>query len=93
MIEMTYYNDHKEKIRSHEISIRENDFYNIDMDVWTHNPLDVVGYGSNKEEAIKDFVNKFKYVMDELKAFENMLICTDTIIDNIIEVDCLGKAL
>lgn len=93
MIEMTYHNDHKEKSRSHEITIREGDFYSIDIDVWSHNPFDITGYGSNKEEAIEDFINKFKYVMQELRAFETMLIDTDVITDNIVEVDCLGKPI
>ena len=92
MIEMTYHNDGKEKFQSHEISIRENDFFsNAEMDVWSHDPFDIVGYGATKEEAIEDFKNKFKYIMKELKAFEEMLLNTDVITNNIIEVDCVGK--
>lgn len=93
MIEMTYHNDHKEKYHSHEISIREHDFYNVEADVWSHDPFDVYGYGATKEEAIEDFKNKFKYIMRELKAFEMMLLDTDVITDNIIEVDCMGKSI
>ena len=58
MIEMTYHNDHKEKWQSHEISIREPDFYNAEENVWSHNPFDITGYGATKEEAIEDFKNK-----------------------------------
>ena len=91
MIELMHYNDGKEKSQSHEIAIREYDFYNAEADIWTHNPFDVFGYGATKEEAIEDFKNKFRYIMRELKAFETMLLDTDVIIDNIIEVDCEGR--
>ena len=95
MIEMTYHNDGKEKCQSHEISIRENGFYsNAEiLDVWSRNPFNVTGYGSTKEEAIKDFKDKFMYVMKELNAFETMLLDTDVITDGIIEVDCMGKPI
>ena len=93
MIEMIYHNDHKEKLQSHEIAIRENDFYNAKADVWSHNPFDIIGYGATKEEAVEDFKNKFRYVMRELKAFEMMLLDTDVITDNIVVVDCMGKEI
>lgn len=93
MIEMTYHNDHKEKFQSHEITIREDDFISSEYMVFSHNPFDITGYGSTKEEAIEDFKNKFRYIMKELKAFETMLLDTDVITDNIIEVDCMGKPI
>lgn len=93
MIQMTYHNDHKEKGQSHEISIREQNFHNFEKDVWSHDLFDIVGYGATKDEAIEDFKNKFRYVMTELKAFETMLLDTDVITDNIIEVDCMGKEI
>ena len=93
MIEMTYHNDHKEKWQSHEISIREHDFYNAEANLCSHDPFDIVGYGATKEEAIEDFKNKFRYIMREWKAFEMMLLDTDVITGSIIEVDCMGKPL
>lgn len=93
MIEMTYHDDGKEKPLSHEISIREQYFYNAEADVCSHNPFDITGYGETKEEAIEAFKNKFKYVMGELKAFEMMLFDTDVITDNIVVVDCFGKPI
>ena len=93
MIEMIYHNDHKEKSKSHEIHIRESSFYNVEKDIWSHNPFDIDGLGATKEEAIEDFKNKFKYVMEELRAFETMLFDTDVITDNIIEIDCFGRPL
>lgn len=93
MIEMTYHNDGKRTYHSHEIQIAELDFYNAKMDVWSRDPFCIIGYGETKEEAIEDFKNKFKYVMDELRALETMLLDTDIITDNIIEVDCMGKPI
>ena len=97
MIEMTYHNDGKEKWQSHEIEIRENGVFStgIDNDIWvySHDPFNITGYGATKEEAIEDFKKKFQYVMKELRAFETMLLDTDVITDNIIEVDCMGKQI
>lgn len=93
MIEMIYHKDHKEKWQSHEISIREHDFYNAEADLFSHDPFDITGYGATKEEAIEDFKNKFKYIMREWKAFEMMLLDTDHITDGIIEVDCFRNPI
>lgn len=93
MIEMIYHNDHKEKWQSHEISIREHDFYNAEADLFSHDPFDITGYGATKEDAIEDFKNKFKYIMREWKAFEMMLLDTDQITDCIIEVDCFRNPI
>lgn len=93
MIEMTYHNDGKEKFQSHEIEIRENDFIDLEYMLFSHNPFDITGYGATKEEAIEDFKNKFRYIMKELRAFETMLLDTNVITDNIIEVDCFGKPI
>jgi hypothetical protein len=93
MIEMIYHNDHKEKWQSHEISIREHDFYNAEANLFSHDPFDITGCGATKEEAIEDFKNKFKYIMREWKAFEMMLLDTDQITDCIIEVDCFRNPI
>ena len=93
VIEMTYHNDHKEKWQSHEVSIREHDFYNAEANLYSHDPFDIIGYGATKEEAIEDFKNKFRYIMREWKAFEMMLLDTDVITDGIIKVDCMGKEI
>lgn len=93
MIQMKYHNDGKEKWQSHEIGIREEGFSHDNPYVWSHNPFNVTGYGSTKEEAIDDFKTKFAYIMKELRAFETMLFDTDVITDNIIEVDCMGKPI
>ena len=79
MIELMHYDDGKEKSQSHEIAIREYDFYNAEVNIWTHNPFDVFGYGETKEEAIEDFKKKFVFVMAELKSFENKLLSINDI--------------
>ena len=93
MIKMTYHNDGKEKFQSHEIEIREDGFFSSEYMVFSYNPFDITGYGATKEEAIIDFKNKFVYIMKELKAFETMLLDTDVITGNIIDVDCMGKPI
>ena len=93
MIELIHYDDSKEKSQSHEVTIIEHDFYNAEANIWSHNPFDIFGYGATKEEAIEDFRKKFRYIMRELKAFETMLLDTDMITDNIMEVDRNGLYL
>ena len=93
MIKLGYYNDGKEKWKSHEIVMLEDNFYNADFEVHSHNPFDVCGYGSTKEKALKDFMRKLKYVMNELDAFETMLYDSNVITDNIVDVDCFGKEI
>lgn len=94
MIQLIFYNDHKEKYNSYEVKIKEpHTYYNTEIDVWSHNPFDIYGYGGTKEEAIEDFKSKLSFVIKELKAFETMLLDTDVITDSIIEVDCMGKPI
>lgn len=94
MLGLGYHNDGKGKWKSHEISlIEDNDFYNADIDVFSHNPFDIYGYGETKEEALRDFMKKFKYIMDEWTSFEMMLFESDIITDNIVDVDCFGKKI
>ncbi len=85
-MELKYFNDGKDKWQSHEISIIEENFYNSDIGVFSHDPFDITGYGATKEEALEDFKRKFDYIMNEWKAFEKMLFETDVIENNMIEV-------
>lgn len=93
MIKMAYHNDGKQKCQSHEIYLKEDDFYNSEFGVFSHNPFETIGYGETKEKAVEDFKKRFQYVMSEWKTFEKMLLDTDIIADNIIEVDCMGKPI
>ena len=92
MINLTHHDDGKGKFQSHEVSISESDFYNPEYDVFSHDPFDITGYGSTKEEAMEDFKRKFEYVLAEWNAFEKILFCP-AIQLNITEVDCLGNTI
>ena len=94
MLRLSHYNDNKEKSQSHEIILQGNcPFYNAEYDIFSLNPFDITGYESTKEEALKNFKRKFTYVMQEWHAFEKMLFETDVIEDDILDVDCFGKAV
>lgn len=93
-MELTYYNDHKEKDESYRVDIMEDETWVCkEPYVYTHNPLEICGYGATKEEALNNFIIKFEYVMAEWKAFEQLLLESDVLTNNIIEVDCLGKRI
>ena len=92
MINLTHHDDGKGKFQSHEISISESDFYNSEHDVFSHNPFDITGYGSTKEEAIEDFKIKFEYVLAEWNAFGKILFCPAVQL-NTLEIDCLGNSI
>lgn len=93
MIKMVYHNDGKQKWESHEIYLKEDDFYNNEFGVWSHNPFNIYGYGATKEEALEEFKKRFQYIMNEWRAFEDMLLNTDIVTDSIIAVDCMGKEI
>lgn len=93
MIELTHYDDGKNNFQSHEISIKEQYFYNEKYDVTSYNVFSLIGYGETKEEALEDYKKKFSYVMDELRAFEWMLFETDLLKNSIVEVDATGNEI
>ena len=49
------------------------------------------GYGETKEEAIENLKKELEYYFNELHVLEKMLYETDTLDNDIVEVDCLGK--
>lgn len=83
MIEIKYHNDGKEKAQSHEVSIKEENFYNSKLDLCSHNPFDITGYGATKKEALEDFKKKYAYIVRELEAFETMLFETDVLTEKL----------
>lgn len=89
MIKLGHNDDKKGKWRSHTISVLD-DFNNYELGIYSHNPLEVEGYGATKEEALEDFMKKFKYVMEKLNEFETMLFDSNVIVDNMVNVDALG---
>lgn len=93
MIRLNHCDDGKGKFQSHEIYLDETSFYNAEYDVWTHDIFDLIGYGETKEEALDDFKKKFRYVMDEWRAFEKMLLETDMLEDSTVEVPCFRNEI
>lgn len=92
MINLTHYDDGKEKSQSHEISISETDYYNSEYDIFSHDPFAITGYGSTKEEAMEDFKRKFEYVLAEWNTF-GKLLSNPAVQLNITEVDCFGNSI
>lgn len=92
MIQLTHYNDGKEKYQSHEVSLKVP--YGINSKRFNayieYDFSEITGYGETKEEALNDFMNKFNYMLDEWQAFANMLNDTNVVTDNMLEVDCVG---
>ncbi len=93
MIKLAYHDDGKQKWESHEIYLKEDDFYNNEFDVWSHNPFDVHGYGKTKEEALEDFKKKLQYIINEWKAFETILFNPNVFEIDIVDVDCFGREI
>ena len=92
MLELAHYNDGKEKYQSHEISLKEEYFYNQKYSLFSYNIFDATGYGSTEQEAIEDFKEKFAYLLAEYKAFAKLLE-SDVLIGSIVEIDCVGKKI
>ena len=81
-----YHNDKKEKQYSHEIYIKDNGLFELSI-------LDIVGYGSSKEEALEEFKREAKRLFDSYKELEKLILETDFINENMIEVDCFGNEI
>lgn len=60
MLQVYHYDDGKEKSQSHEIDVRESHFYNAEYGVFSHNPLDLIGYGGTKKRGFRRFQAKVR---------------------------------
>lgn len=87
---LIYHDDGKQRWQSHEVGIAEKDFYNHEYDIFSHNFMDLVGYGETKEKAVEDFKRKFRYLLDEWNAFAELLLDSDVAENEMIEVDGFG---
>lgn len=88
VIEMVHYDDGKGKWQSHEIRIRDaRQFTWPDVD-----PFNIIGYGETKEEALRDFAEKFVQCLDVFLAYKTLLLEAGNEI-NMTEVDCCGNAI
>ena len=91
MIKLAHSDDRKRNQLSHEIYLKEDNFYIDEFDLFSISPFDVSGYGSTKEEALKDFMRKMEYVFLEWKAIKETLFNTNVLTDNMVEINCFGK--
>lgn len=90
---LSHHNDGKQKFNSHEVGLIDKDFHNAEYGIFSHNFMDLAGYGETKEEALEDFKRKFQYLLDEWNAFGKMLFESDVLENKIVEVDCFGKPI
>ena len=90
---LTHHDDGKQRWQSHEVGLFEKDFYNQDHDIFSHNFMDLTGYGETKEQAVADFKRKFRYLLDEWNAFAKLLLDSDIAENEMIEVDCFGEPI
>ena len=99
---ITYNNDHKDKWQSHTVSFKDTDdisikfhqsFPDANGSVFGYGLEDIYGCGATKEEAIENFKIALGYLMDQLKAFEKMVMFPGFIENNLVEVDCFGNPL
>ena len=93
MIKLAHHDDGKEKRQSNSICFYSDPTSRtnlIERDIYSMNLMELTGYGKTKEDAIRDFKEKFDYLISEWKAIETMLFDTDILEKDIIEVDCLG---
>lgn len=71
---LEHIDDYKAKWQSHEVSIKDEDFSNIDADFYSGDPFDIIGYGETKEDAYENFKEKFKKLMSIWNDFEKDLL-------------------
>lgn len=88
---LTHNDDGKQRWQSHEVCIaEEKDFHNHEYGIFSHNFMDLAGYGETKNEALEDFKRKFQYLLDEWNAFAKLLLDSDVAENEMIEVDGFG---
>lgn len=90
---LIHHDDGKQKWQSHMVGITEKDFYNYEYDVFSHNFMDLTGYGKTRNEALEDFKRKFRYLLDEWNAFAKLLLDSDVVENKMIEVDCFCEPI
>lgn len=95
---LSHHNNGKKKYNSHEVTVFDESIYDIpekfkEADIWNWNVGDIHGYGATKEEAYRDFVEKFEVYFDEFEKFAKTVLETDILEGCIKEVDCFGKEI
>ena len=92
-IKLVHHDDGKQKLQSNETHSKEKDFCDNEYGIHSYNIFDITGYGETKEEALKDFERKIKFIFDEYKKLEKLLLETNVLTNNIAEVDYAGNEI
>lgn len=90
-IKLAHHDDGKKKYQSHEVFLKEDDFYYNQL--FSHNIFEARGYGATKEEALNDLKNKLNFLFDELKILEQKLFESKELENNMVEVNCFDKEI
>ena len=90
---LIHHDDGKQKWKSHEVGIAEKDFYNHEYDIFSHNFMNLAGYGETRNEALEDFKKKCQYLLNEWNAFAKLLLDSDIVENEMIEVNCFGEPI
>lgn len=94
MIKLAWYDDGKKKCNSFEVFCKEESFHRADLGIYSSDPLEIVGYGATKEEAIADFTQKLEWVVKEWNAVLRLITETDYFErQGMVEVNCWGKEI
>ena len=54
---------------------------------------EITGYGSTQQEALKDLRKQLDFFFKEIKAVEKLLMESNLLDDNIVEMDCMGNVI
>ena len=74
IFKLSHYDDKKGKYQSHEITMTNDKIIcNTDIGVYSNDFSDIIGYGETKEEAYKDFLKKYEYLLNQYQNFFNLL--------------------
>ena len=94
MIKIAIHNDGKKEDDSFCAYFQEDDFYNIKLDLNSHNPFEAVGCGSSPEEAINKLTEQVEWIIKEWQAVYSLLTETSYFEEcGSVQVDCFGKEI
>ena len=94
MIKIAIHNDGKKEDNSFSAYFQEEDFYNLKLDLNSHDPFEARGYGHNAEAAVDNLTEQIEWIIKEWQAVLFLLTETNYFKDyGTINVDCFGKEI
>lgn len=94
MIKIAIHNDGKKEDDSFSAYFQEEDFYNLKLDLNSHDPFDARGYGPNVKAAIDNLTEQIEWIIKEWQAVYTLLTETSYFEEcGSVEVDCFGKEI